>query len=51
MIESAGGVITNWAGRHPYDGGLIVATGDRRLHDQLLKVLSSNAVTKNPNGD
>jgi len=43
MIESAGGVITTWAGQHPYEGGQIVAAGDPRLHDQLLKILSLQA--------
>ncbi len=38
MIEAAGGVITNWSGGSPYDGGQIVAVGDRRLHAQLLEM-------------
>ncbi len=40
MIETAGGVITSWTGRHPYDGGQIVAAGDPRVHDQLLEILA-----------
>ncbi|MEM8702518.1 MAG: histidinol-phosphatase, partial [Pseudomonadota bacterium] len=35
-----GGVVTSWTGGSPAEGGQIVATGDPRLHDILLKELS-----------
>ncbi|HUO04571.1 MAG TPA: histidinol-phosphatase [Candidatus Binataceae bacterium] len=43
IIEAAGGVVTNWAGAAPYEGGQIVAAGDRRLHAIALKMLKPAA--------
>lgn len=40
IIEGAGGVVTTWTGGSPSDGGQILASGDPRLHDRLLKELS-----------
>lgn len=40
IIEGAGGVITTWSGGDPQDGGQVVASGDERLHAQLLKLLA-----------
>jgi len=40
IIEGAGGVVTTWTGGSPADGGQIVASGDPRLHDILLKELA-----------
>lgn len=39
IIERAGGVITTWDGATATDGGRIVASGDKRIHDQVLKML------------
>jgi histidinol phosphatase-like enzyme (inositol monophosphatase family) len=39
IIESAGGVVTNWAGEPAYSGGCIVAAGDPGLHEEALEVL------------
>lgn len=36
IIEGAGGVVTSWDGGSPAAGGAIVASGDRRLHEQVL---------------
>ncbi|MBO6757926.1 MAG: histidinol-phosphatase [Roseibium sp.] len=44
VIEGAGGVVTTWAGNPPADGGQILASGDPRLHDQLLERLSAAAL-------
>lgn len=44
IIEGAGGVITSWTGGSAADGGQVVASGDPRLHDQLLAILSRAAV-------
>lgn len=40
IIESAGGRVTAWDGGSPLAGGRIVASGDPRLHDAVLDVLS-----------
>jgi histidinol phosphatase-like enzyme (inositol monophosphatase family) len=40
IIEGAGGKVTNWEGGSASDGGRVVATGDRRLHDQILETLN-----------
>ena len=40
IIEGAGGVVTTWTGGSPSEGGRILASGDPRLHDRLLKELS-----------
>jgi inositol-phosphate phosphatase/L-galactose 1-phosphate phosphatase/histidinol-phosphatase len=42
VIEGAGGAITNWIGeplRHGSDGR-VIATGDRRVHEQALELLA-----------
>lgn len=40
IIEAAGGVITTWSGADPGNGGQIIAAGDRRLHEQALRLLA-----------
>lgn len=39
IVEGAGGVVTDWKGGDAQDGGQVVASGDERLHAELLKVL------------
>jgi myo-inositol-1(or 4)-monophosphatase len=41
IIERAGGRITTWDGGAAHAGGRIVATGDPRLHDRVLRVLDA----------
>lgn len=41
IIEGAGGVITDWDGGSAAGGGCIIAAGDRRIHEQALKLLVS----------
>ena len=41
IIERAGGVVTTWDGGPAARGGRIVASGDPKLHDQVLKVLAA----------
>lgn len=41
IIEGAGGVITDWQGGDPQNGGRIVAAGDKRIHAEALAVLST----------
>lgn len=40
IIEGAGGVVTTWSGGDPQEGGQVVASGDERLHAELLKLLA-----------
>lgn len=39
IIEAAGGIVTNWKGGPATDGGSIIASGDRRVHEEALKLL------------
>ncbi len=41
IVERAGGRITTWEGGDAAGGGRIVATGDPRLHEQVVKALSA----------
>ncbi|MEP1934076.1 MAG: histidinol-phosphatase [Roseibium sp.] len=43
IIEGAGGVVTTWSGGSPTDGGQILASGDPRLHDIMLRELAKVA--------
>ncbi|MCC6890876.1 MAG: histidinol-phosphatase [Hyphomicrobiales bacterium] len=40
IIIGAGGIITDWEGGSPGNGGRIVAAGDKRLHAEALRVLA-----------
>ncbi|MGE0698902.1 MAG: histidinol-phosphatase, partial [Hyphomicrobiaceae bacterium] len=40
IIERAGGVVTTWDGGRAEDGGRIVACGDPRLHEVVLRMLA-----------
>ncbi|WP_310618830.1 histidinol-phosphatase [Flexibacterium corallicola] len=40
IVEGAGGAITDWAGAPAENGGQILACGDKRLHEQLLRILA-----------
>jgi histidinol phosphatase-like enzyme (inositol monophosphatase family) len=40
IIERAGGVVTTWEGGDPRKGGRILATGDPRLHEQAVRLLT-----------
>lgn len=44
IIEGAGGIVTDWSGHSAVDGGQILACGDKRLHEQVLRILESAAV-------
>jgi len=43
IIEAAGGIVTNWSGGSPYDGGQVVAAGDARMNKIALSILKSAA--------
>ena len=40
IIEGAGGVITDWHGDSAAKGGAIIAAGDKRLHEEALRILN-----------
>ena len=40
IVERAGGRVTTWTGESAAEGGRVVASGDPRLHDAALKILS-----------
>jgi myo-inositol-1(or 4)-monophosphatase len=40
IIQGAGGQVTNWQGGSAADGGSVVATGDRRVHEEALAKLA-----------
>ena len=39
LVEGAGGIITSWDGGHCRDGKTILACGDRRVHEEAIKLL------------
>lgn len=39
IIEAAGGVITDAAGKTPVDGGFVVAAANRKLHEDVMALL------------
>jgi myo-inositol-1(or 4)-monophosphatase len=39
IIEGAGGIVTSWDGGPATNGGRILAAGDKRVHEQALKLL------------
>jgi myo-inositol-1(or 4)-monophosphatase len=40
IIEGAGGIVTSWTGGPAATGGRVLATGDARLHERMLTLLS-----------
>jgi histidinol phosphatase-like enzyme (inositol monophosphatase family) len=44
IVEGAGGVVTDWKGGSPAKGGSIVASGDPRLHEEVLRNLRDAGV-------
>ncbi len=39
IIEAAGGIVTNWSGGTAYDGGQVIAAGDRDAHAAAMELL------------
>jgi histidinol phosphatase-like enzyme (inositol monophosphatase family) len=39
LVNGAGGIITNWQGEPWRDGDALIASGDRRVHEQTLRLL------------
>jgi histidinol phosphatase-like enzyme (inositol monophosphatase family) len=42
IVEKAGGVVTTWDGKHATAGGNIIAAGDKRVHEQALKLIAKS---------
>ena len=40
IIEGAGGIVTDWKGGDPQEGGRVIAAGDKRVHAEALEILS-----------
>lgn len=43
IVEAAGGRVTTWTGEPAASGGDIVATGDARVHEEVLQLITSVA--------
>lgn len=41
VIDRAGGAITTWEGKGAHEGGSVIATGDRVLHDRVMEALAA----------
>jgi myo-inositol-1(or 4)-monophosphatase len=41
LVEGAGGIITDWSGGDCRDGKTILACGDKRVHEEAIKLLKS----------
>ncbi len=41
IVLSAGGIISNIDGSYPLKGGDVIASGDQRVHEQMIKIFSS----------
>jgi fructose-1,6-bisphosphatase/inositol monophosphatase family enzyme len=39
VVEGAGGIITDWKGGDPSAGGQCVASGDKRVHEETIRLL------------
>ena len=42
IIEKAGGIVTTWNNKSAIQGGNILATSNKKLHNKILKLLKSN---------
>ena len=43
IIEKAGGVVSTWDNKSPINGGNILATSNKKLHNKILKILKSSS--------
>jgi len=41
VVEAAGGVVTDWQGGPVNSGGQIIASGDSKIHAEVIKILNS----------
>ena len=40
VVLSSGGIISNFDGSYPLTGGDVIASGDPRVHNQIISILS-----------
>ncbi len=43
VIEASGGVVTDWNGGSAMNGGQVLAAGDARLHERVVRILRNSA--------
>jgi myo-inositol-1(or 4)-monophosphatase len=43
VVLSSGGIISNFDGSYPLTGGDVIASGDPRVHKQIISILSKYA--------
>jgi myo-inositol-1(or 4)-monophosphatase len=43
IVEGAGGIVTTWDGGSPLKGGRIIVAGDRRVHEEAVRLLGDRA--------
>ena len=43
IIEKAGGIVTTWDNKSAIQGGNILATSNKKLHNKILKILKSSS--------
>lgn len=43
IIEKAGGIVTTWDNRSAIQGGNILATSNKKIHNKILKILKSSS--------
>jgi len=41
IVEKAGGIVTTWNNKSAMQGGNILATSNKKLHNKILKILKS----------
>ena len=41
VVKSAGGIVSDWVGGCDYNGGRIIACGDKRIHEEALSLLAT----------
>ncbi len=39
IVEGAGGIVTDWSGGPVHEGGDVIACGDKRTHEEVLKLI------------
>jgi myo-inositol-1(or 4)-monophosphatase len=40
IVQGAGGIVTDWEGKFVYEGGRVIAAGDKRVHAQAMALLN-----------
>lgn len=48
ILEAAGGIVTSWSGGSANEGGTVIAAGDPRIHESVLRLLGSTPQSVTP---